>query len=826
MKQLSKQEMEGGCGVIGFASAVPLAGRHLFYPLVQMHNRGNGKGGGLAAAGCFPEYRDFYALQVGYLDQSVRKVVEETRITPFFDVEKTQMQESLRDFREVPGLEIRPPDVVRYFCRVKRDVLEEFALKRGFKSLSKAEDQFVYENTYSLNREYYADIEDKKAFVLSHGKDLMVLKGVGYAEHFITYYRLEDFKARIWIGHQRYPTRGRVWHPGGAHPFIGLNDALVHNGDFANYYSVCEYLKQRDIEPLFLTDTEVAALVFDYYTRNLGYDLETTIEALAPTTERDFDLLPKARQRLYRAIRMAHIHASPDGPWFFIIVRSLPEEGALQLLGITDTGMLRPHVFALDDGPSRIGLIASEKQAIDAVLASIAAENEEVCPVADRYWISRGGSHTDGGSFVFTVKDGTLTCHDKFGKAVEAPRGEEYGRRIVFGKSAGETATLPDEIKPGSIPPAELFNLLRSLIASQSYEDFLKTLSYLINYAEAGDEERFYAIETLSLLRDREYNPGSKRRKWLAAMGEAALNEVLSSIPETSGKFILADFHNKKPALEGDLSEKILVIDATGFPQEGVESVSRLIVGAYGKGCRRFIAFRLKGDRFIGCGLGANSAGVRIDTYGSCGDYAGSGLDGAELYIHGSGQDQLGQILNSGKIVIYGDVGQTFLYGAKGGEVYVMGNTAGRPLINAVGSIRAVINGTCLEYAAESFMAGAELGGGFLILNGLKPNVYGEFMGLQEKFSGSNFFSLASGGAGYLNDPYHTVTEDQLNGGEFTEFTQDDWNVIHSCLRENERLFGIQVERDLLTVDRIRKWPSQVFRKVIACRKPALAVVE
>ena len=33
----------------------------------------------------------------------------------------------------------------------------------------------------------------------------------------------------------------------------------------------------------------------------------------------------------------------------------------------------------------------------------------------------------------------------------------------------------------------------------------------------------------------------------------------------------------------------------------------------------------------------------------------------------------------------YGDVGQTFLYGAKGGEFYVMGNAAGRPMINAVG---------------------------------------------------------------------------------------------------------------------------------------------
>ena len=71
--------------------------------------------------------------------------------------------------------------------------------------------------------------------------------------------------------------------------------------------------------------------------------------------------------------------------------------------------------------------------------------------------------------------------------------------------------------------------------------------------------------------------------------------------------------------------------------------------------------------------------------------------------------------------MIHGDTGQTFMYGAKGGEVYVMGNAAGRPLINAVGQPRVVINGTCLDYLAESFMAGDPLnGGGFVILNGVE----------------------------------------------------------------------------------------------------------
>jgi hypothetical protein len=46
-----KSAEEGGCGVTGFISSIPVSGRHIFEPSIQMHNRGNGKGGGIAAVG-------------------------------------------------------------------------------------------------------------------------------------------------------------------------------------------------------------------------------------------------------------------------------------------------------------------------------------------------------------------------------------------------------------------------------------------------------------------------------------------------------------------------------------------------------------------------------------------------------------------------------------------------------------------------------------------------------------------------------------------------------------------------------------------------------
>ena len=171
--------------------------------------------------------------------------------------------------------------------------------------------------------------------------------------------------------------------------------------------------------------------------------------------------------------------------------------------------------------------------------------------------------------------------------------------------------------------------------------------------------------------------------------------------------------------------------------------------------------------------------------------------------------------MKSGKMVIYGDTGQTFMYGAKGGEVYVMGNAAGRPLINAVGRPRVVINGTCLDYLAESFMAGDALnGGGFVVLNGVEFDDEGRVVPQPSPYPGSNLFSLASGGAIYVRDPYGLVDEDQLNGGEIAPLEEKDWDLILPFLKENERLFGISVENDLLMVEDDRKNPQEVYRKV------------
>lgn len=715
-----KTEGEGGCGVIGLASAKKIKGKHLLPSLEQMCNRGNGKGGGIAAIGLDPKafktsqdiLENNYLITCGYLDERCRPEVE-SFLNAHFHIDHTHEADTLHK-----TYEIQPPKVIYYFVRVKE---------------GRDHDEIVFQAADKLNRMFYVADGEKRAFLLSYGKNMIVLKMVGYADEVIRHYKLEEFEAHVWIGHHRFPTRGRVWHPGGAHPFVGLNEALVHNGDFANYSSICEYLAGQNIYPHFLTDTEVAALTFDLFSRKFQYPLEYVIEALAPTTERDFTLLPQEKQKIYQLLQKTHIHGSPDGPWFFLIAQSLHKKH--RLIGITDTSMLRPQVFALQKGKHSIGLSASEKQAIDATLKSISAEDEAFWPCADYYWRARGGSYQDGGAFIFTVEEGKLICTDKFGQPIH----EE------------------------SLPPPH----------------------------HSEKEEFLHSFEDLTNLIDQLYPTPNKRRSYLQGLYHQALNQWLKQ--------------QKGP----------MWIDALGLPSEGKDSLARKVVDTYRKGEKTIVIYNTHGQRFIGSGLMENSHDVVIHVFGSSGDYLGSGIDGATIYVHGSGQDALAQIMKEGKLVIYGDVGQAFMYGAKGGKAFVKGNTAGRPLINAVGNPKVVINGTSLDYLAESFMAGDPLkNGGFVIVNGITFNRDGDIVELDSPYPGNSLFSLASGGAVYIRDPTRAVGEDQLNGGKFVEMTFDDWEVILPILEENASLFNIPVVR-LLTHQKNRLEFHKIYRKIV-----------
>jgi len=365
-------------------------------------------------------------------------------------------------------------------------------------------------------------------------------------------------------------------------------------------------------------------------------------------------------------------------------------------------------------------------------------------------------------------------------------------------------------------------------ITAWNYTELKHFSDELARQAGINDEYKTKAIEVLTLINDRHFPTGDKKRSSVLTIIRESLTSIFNAganfNENTSGTYRYIDWDLRSTLRPPHNDEKVLVINAGDFSPEGEDCDARLICAAYEMGWKQFICYGYRGQRFCGCGLSKETDDVRIDVYDSSGDYLASGIDGLEMFVHDNAQDQLGQIMKRGKLVIYGDVGQTFMYGAKGGEVYVLGNGAGRPLINAVGRPRVVINGTCLDYLAESFMAGDPLnGGGFVILNGVEFDEEANVIDQETQYPGSNLFSLASGGAIYLRDPHNKVVDDQLNGGEFVDLSPADWDLIFPYLKENERLFNISIENDLLYVNGEKRSYREVYRKVQAVRLDVLA---
>jgi glutamate synthase domain-containing protein 1/glutamate synthase domain-containing protein 3 len=820
---------EGGCGVIGLASNVQISAKHMLQALKQMRNRGNSKGGGIAAVGLNPKefgvtkeiLENDYLIAIAYLDITVREELEREFIFAPFEIDNIREQPQLDNYQEIDTLDVPPPTVIEYFVRVKKEVFESFSLSNELLHANKRriEDEIVYQNTYRLNTTFYKSTGKKQAFILSHGKNLLVLKMVGYGDDVIRYYKLDNLHAHVWIGHHRYPTKGRVWHPGGAHPFIGLNEALVHNGDFANHASISEYLSQRNIYPLFLTDTEVAVQVFDLLHRIYDYPLEYVIEAMAPTTERDFTQLNPEKQHIYKMLQDTHMHCSPDGPWFFLIAQSDTNndgKSVYRLTGITDTSMLRPQVFAWQENAGlngesvAIGFAASEKQGIDAALESLSQEDNRFWSRADKYWNARGGSHTDGGAFLFTVRTDSsnhpsLTLQDKFGIPVAVPTN-------TTPYQTARSIPLKGKVEIPHTTTKEIYSWFTNQLKEWSYQDVINFLEETkMLRAKYGSWK--IPIDLVTLLMDRRYDTFKLRRSSLLSLYDETLEDIFSLIAKNlDQEYKVVSYGDQLPY--PDYPQQTVILDASGYPPEGDESVAREIHRLVKLGFRRLIIKATKGHRFIGAGFGSSTNDIQINVYGSPGDYLASGIDGLEINVHNNGQDQLAQIMKSGKLVVNGDVGQTFMYGAKGGEAYILGNAAGRPLINAVGKPRVVINGTCLDYLAESFMAGdPNNGGGFVILNGISFDENNQIIDLETPYPGGNLFSLASGGAIFLRDPENKVTIDQLNGGEFTPFTEMDWQLIKPYLVENAKLFDISIDR-LLTYSRNISAPENIYRKI------------
>jgi glutamate synthase domain-containing protein 1 len=342
-----------GCSIFGMMNVEGkrFSSRDPIKAIANMHERGNGLGGGIAVYGIYPEREDDYAFHIMYLSRDAKEKTDKLLKEDFnvvCDEEIPTREANVRD----------PPLVWRYFVQPRKSKLE-----------TRTEDDYVIEKVMRINT------ETGKAFVFSSGKDVGVFKGVGFPEDIADFFRLEEYQGYLWTVHGRFPTNSPGWW-GGAHPFNILDWTVVHNGELSSYGINRRFLEMYGYKCTMQTDTEVLAYAVDLLMRRQQLPIEIVSKILAAPLWSEIDEMEPKQQQAFQAMRQTYGSLLMNGP-FSIIVAHHGE-----MIGLTDRIKLRPLVAGTKGD---FLYISSEEAAIRLV-----------SPTLDKFWHPRGGEPVVG----------------------------------------------------------------------------------------------------------------------------------------------------------------------------------------------------------------------------------------------------------------------------------------------------------------------------------------------------------------------------------------------------------------------------------------------
>ncbi|MDQ2086186.1 glutamine amidotransferase family protein [Herbivorax sp. ANBcel31] len=351
MMREGKVKIPSGCAISGIINkkGKVFSGEDIIKSIALMRDRSNGLGGGFAAYGIYPEYKDLYAIHMFYEHRDAKEKTE-VFLNQHFDIE----MEGKIPTRKVASIK-NSPIIWRYFASPLKDKIIESGLN---------EDEFVMRCVMRIN----SDIDG--AFVASSGKNMGAFKAVGYPEDVGEFYKLEGYKAYIWTSHGRFPTNTPGWW-GGAHPFNLLDFSVVHNGEISSYDANRRYLEMLKYRCSLQTDTEAITYIFDFLLRRNKLPLETVITAMAAPFWSEIERMDEDKKELVKAIRTVYGSLLINGP-FSIILAS--KNG---IVALNDRVKLRSIVAA---SKGDLVYVASEESAVRVV-----------CPTPDEIWSPRGG---------------------------------------------------------------------------------------------------------------------------------------------------------------------------------------------------------------------------------------------------------------------------------------------------------------------------------------------------------------------------------------------------------------------------------------------------
>ena len=352
-----------GCAIAAVISrdGNRMSGKMICEAMKPMHDRSNGLGGGFAAYGIYPEYKDFYALHLFFNQRATRKNCE-VFLKERFEIVKSEIIPT----RKIPAI-TDEPIIWRYFVSPLRSALA---------SMQVDEKEFVARTVMKINTEMPG------AYVFSSGKNMGTFKAVGFPEDVGEFYKLEEYEGYSWTAHGRYPTNTPGWW-GGAHPFTLLDYSIVHNGEISSYDANRRFIEMFGYKCNLQTDTEVITYIMDYLLRRQGLTLEEAASVIAApfwSTIQGKDEVERQRLSYLRTVFPSLLITGP-----FSIV--LGFDGGL--MALNDRLKLRSMVVGEKDDKV---FIASEEAAIRTME-----------PNVENIWAPAGGEPV-----IVKVKDGAF----------------------------------------------------------------------------------------------------------------------------------------------------------------------------------------------------------------------------------------------------------------------------------------------------------------------------------------------------------------------------------------------------------------------------------
>jgi glutamate synthase domain-containing protein 1 len=359
----SRFKIPSGCAVFGVVNEAGsrFSGRMVVDGISVMHERSNGLGGGFAAYGIYPQFKNNWAFHVFYDDSAAKRQTEDELAANF----KILLGEAIptKKTRRITG----PPAVFRYFLDIK-DCLNRDKSSSGSLSyranLEELKKDYIVDFVMNINKNI------KGAYVISSGKNMGIFKGVGFPEDIGEYFRVDEYKGYLWTSHGRFPTNSAGWW-GGAHPFGLLDWSVVHNGEISSYGTNRRFVSGFGYECTLSTDTEVITYLLDLIVRRQKIDIGMVHLILASPLWREIERMPRDARELVKCFRILYGSALLNGPFSIIVGNN-------------------KFMYALNDRIKLRPMVAARKKDY-LFVSSEEAPIRKVCPLPDCLWHPGGG---------------------------------------------------------------------------------------------------------------------------------------------------------------------------------------------------------------------------------------------------------------------------------------------------------------------------------------------------------------------------------------------------------------------------------------------------